>query len=65
MGRAAQDAMVIRVANNKLQKKALSENPTFNDFVKAGLAIESSDAQATKMQKEKERQFCRLTTVGS
>ena len=47
--RAARDAMVIQTENNKLRKKALSEGPSYNDFVKAGLAMESSDAQATKM----------------
>jgi len=43
--------MVIQTENNKLWKKALSEGPTYNDFVKAGTAMESSNMQATKMEK--------------
>ena len=49
--RAARDAMVIQTENNKLRKKALSEGPSYNDFVKAGTAMESSDFQANKMEK--------------
>ena len=42
---------MIQTKNNILRKKALSEGPTYNDFVKAGTAMESSSFQAEKMER--------------
>ena len=48
--RAARDAMTIQTSDNKLRKKALTEAPMYAQFIKAGTAIESSKAQAEKME---------------
>ena len=50
--RAARDAMTIQTSDNKLRKKALTEAPTYAQFIKAGIAMESSKAQAEKMEEK-------------
>ena len=52
--RAARDAMTIQTSDNKLKKKVLTEAPTYAQFIKVGIAMESSKAQAEKME---ERQW--------
>ena len=47
--RAARDAMTSDI---KLRKKALIEAPTYAQFIKAGIAMESSKAQAEKMEEK-------------
>ena len=50
--KAARDAMIIQTQDNKLRKKALTEAPTYADFVKAGIANEASTSQAEKMEEK-------------
>ena len=50
--RAARDAMTIQTSDNKLRKKALTEAPTYAQFIKAGIAMELSKTQAEKMEEK-------------
>ena len=49
--RAARDAMTMQTDNNQLRKRALAEGPSFENFVKLGIAMESATAQAGKMER--------------
>ena len=60
--RAAKDAMKIQTSDNKLRKKALTETPTYVQFIKADIAMELSKAQAEQMEKttvDERDQLCR------
>ena len=49
--KAARDAMTMQTENSKLRKYYLAEGPDFEKFVKQGLTLESSTAQAEKIEK--------------
>ena len=50
--KAARDAMTIQTQDNRLRKKALTEAPTYANFIKAGIANEASTSQAEKMEEK-------------
>ena len=43
--------MIMQTDNNQLQKRALAEGPSFGNFVKLGISMESATAQAGKMER--------------
>jgi len=43
--------MTIQTSNHKLRKQALAEGIDFNNFVKYGIALEASSAQAQSIEK--------------
>ena len=56
----------MQTSNHKLRKQALAEGPTYNYFVKAGLALESAASQAVLMEKsEQVSQVCRSNNAQS
>ena len=50
--KAARDAMTMQTNNQKLRKHALAEEIGFDDFVKHGIALESSSSQAENIEKQ-------------
>ena len=50
--KAARDAMTMQTNNHKLRKHALAEGAEFDDFVKYGIALESSSSQAQNIEKQ-------------
>ena len=50
--RAARDAMTIQTSGNHLRKRALTEVLTHAQFIKTGMAMESSKAQAEKIEEK-------------
>ena len=50
--KAARDAMTMQTNNHKLRKHALAEGTDFDDFVKYGIALESSSSQAQSIEKQ-------------
>ena len=49
---SARNAITIQASDNKLRKEALTEAPTYAQFIKACMAMESSKAQAEKMEEK-------------
>jgi len=43
--------MTIQTSNHKLRKQALAEGIDYNNFVKYGIALEASSAQAQSIEK--------------
>ena len=50
--KAARDTMTMQMNNHKLRKHALAEGANFDDFVKYGIALESSSSQAQNIEKQ-------------
>ena len=44
--------MTIQTSDNKLRKESLTEAPTCAQFIEAGIAMESSKAQAEKIEEK-------------
>ena len=58
---AAKDAIIFQTSSQKLRKKCLAEDLSFEDAVKAGLALENSEKKAAKMTRgEKSEEVRRL-----